>query len=1530
MKVYIADRYKIEDYSLPNKVEDSFLITYISSTGVEENITLVAENGKWTISSNYDVSIIKSGVSVSKEIIKDNDFYQIKFSDLEEIINIYCFEVPTTYYNYSISNKEKITLGRSNADLLYENVNVGSPHFEIVKSNGYWILKDNGSDSIITFVNGKRYHQFVLNLGDVIFVHGLKIIWMDTFIKINNPNNAVKTSLGKHESFKMFGTENKYTPVKETEKGIVLFNDNQLFFHTPRLRSSIEEKEIKIVNPPDKEKDDGPPAILTLGASMMMGISSSITGIITIFNAISGKSNLLKTLSEIVICLSMILGTLLIPVLLNRFQKSRIKKKEKNRQKKYSMYLEEKRKEISDEISKQTKILNENYLTLEQIKKNVIEKNNYVWNRELSDSDFLTVRLGIGTKKANIKIKSQLEEFSLDDDNLKDQVETIVNTPLIMNNVPITVSLVENRVLPLIINNTYSKKQFFINSIMLQLISYYSGKDLKIIVITDENHKSSWEYLKFLPHCCSDDFSTHFFATNEEEMKSLAGFLEQEYNTRLENFSKNENNEEKKIENQNRNMAYLSFEKYYLIITDNYISAKKIKVIDRIINSTLNLGFSLLMIEPTMKNIPSKADKFIEINEANGIISTKDLNDENKNIFIPEVENTDISNYSEILSNIPILSKKDSSSLPTSLNFLEMYKVGKIEQLNILNRWLKNDPTISLSTPLGVNEEGKLFTIDLHEKFHGPHGLIAGATGSGKSEFIITFILSMAINYHPYEVQFVLIDYKGGGLAGAFENRETGVKIPHLIGTITNLDESEMNRTLVSINSELKRRQRAFNEARDSLGESTVDIYKYQQLYREGKVKEPISHLFIISDEFAELKSQQPEFMDQLVSTARIGRSLGVHLILATQKPSGVVNDQIWSNSRFKVCLKVQTAEDSNELLKRPEAASIKETGRFYLQIGYNESFELGQSAWAGAKYNPTDRIIKNIDDSIDFISNDGNIIKKVNDKVQKEQQKDYGDQLTNIVKTLYDISNRENIEFKNLWLPSIPKDIYLANIINKYKFSSNPYQIECIIGEYDDPANQFQDIFKVNLNNGHVYIFGNPGSGKENMLMSMIYSACIYHTSEEVNFYILDFGAETLKVYKNMPHVGDIITVDEKNKVNSLFVMIERQINIRKELFSEFGGNYDSYIKNSGKTLPLIVIALNNYESFLENYNTQNEYFIHQIRDCAKYGIIYILTAVAANSVNGRVKQLFSTKIATQLNDVFDYNYELHAPHGLKPAKFFGRGVAEIKSSAYEFQTANVYLADQINDVIKDTSSKLSNTMKKANKIPVIPETITSETMLPYIDDVTNIPLGYDIYTADIEKYNFVNDKCNYIIGNSLLTETDFTKELIEVLNSVPSIKLRIIDFANSLNNIGNVEYYNGDFTNTIKSIIAEEKSAISTTVYMLIGTSYIKDKVLDEGVEMFEKIFSNLDQYKNSYFILIDNYSSIKKVLKDNWCKTSFDKNSGIWIGTGIDIQTIFTINNLTKNDSSEDFNGLAFSISNKKARIIKTFSKKGSDYY
>lgn len=167
--------------------------------------------------------------------------------------------------------------------------------------------------------------------------------------------------------------------------------------------------------------------------------------------------------------------------------------------------------------------------------------------------------------------------------------------------------------------------------------------------------------------------------------------------------------------------------------------------------------------------------------------------------------------------------------------------------------------------------------------------------------------------------------------------------LPHVVGIITNLEAAQANRALVSIRAELLKRQRLFAE------HGLNHINQYHKLRQQNSDLEPMPHLFLISDEFAELKAEQPDFMNELISIARVGRSLGVHLILATQKPSGVVNDQIWSNSRFKIALKVQDISDSREILHTPDAATLTQVGRAYLQVGNNEIYELFQSAWSGA-----------------------------------------------------------------------------------------------------------------------------------------------------------------------------------------------------------------------------------------------------------------------------------------------------------------------------------------------------------------------------------------------------------------------------------------------------------------------------------------------------------------------------------------------------------------------------------------------------
>ena len=280
-----------------------------------------------------------------------------------------------------------------------------------------------------------------------------------------------------------------------------------------------------------------------------------------------------------------------------------------------------------------------------------------------------------------------------------------------------------------------------------------------------------------------------------DESKEVSTYLERKFKNRQEGLKNAGSEEYKEIKKEK---GYKNFLPYYIIINDNYKNAKNISIINYIIKEELNCGFSLVLLDHSVKNLPNRCDTFVNVLDTESGIFEKDLNNQTQKQFVAEYSNNlNMIHLSVKLANIPVGVNDDNSELPKMLSFLDMYGVSKIEQLNIQNRWENNNPILNLSAPIGVHTNGEMFKLDLHERFHGPHGLIAGSTGSGKSEFIISYILSMAVNYHPNEVQFVLIDYKGGGLAGAFENKDKGIKLPHLVGTITNLDTAEMNRTFV-------------------------------------------------------------------------------------------------------------------------------------------------------------------------------------------------------------------------------------------------------------------------------------------------------------------------------------------------------------------------------------------------------------------------------------------------------------------------------------------------------------------------------------------------------------------------------------------------------------------------------------------------------------------------------------------------------------------------------------------------------------
>lgn len=389
------------------------------------------------------------------------------------------------------------------------------------------------------------------------------------------------------------------------------------------------------------------------------------------------------------------------------------------------------------------------------------------------------------------------------------------------------------------------------------------------------------------------------------------------------------------------------------------------------------------------------------------------------------------------------------SQLTRSITMYEMLDILSADDLDLGKRWEQAQVYKSMAAPLGVKANDEIVYLDISDKgsAHGPHGLVAGTTGSGKSEILQTYVLSMATLFHPHEVGFVIIDFKGGGMANQFKD------LPHLMGTITNIDGREITRSLLSTKAELVKRQTLFAAA------GVNHINDYIKLYKKGEVTQPLPHLIMIVDEFAELKAEYPDFMKEIISAARIGRTLGIHLILATQKPAGVVDNQIWSNSKFKLCLKVQTKEDSNEVIKTPLAAEIKEPGRAYFQVGNNEVFELFQSAFSGAKVTEgsSERPVEL------YELNKWGKRKLVYTNKTSQTREDAPTELEEIVEHVHNYCAAHGIaRLPGICLPPLP-DTLRADRLSRFE-KDICKGIIIPIGMYDDPENQIQGNYEVNF----------------------------------------------------------------------------------------------------------------------------------------------------------------------------------------------------------------------------------------------------------------------------------------------------------------------------------------------------------------------------------------------------------------------------------------------------------------------------------
>lgn len=1367
-----------------------------------ENIELVfsCNDNAWTAicSDNLYFSVGDARKLMTKQLAHGDAFvvkYQESNIDVFKMEFVIDFDERKQKYDryVNISGQQNITIGASeNSDIVVSGIYIKQGDYIQLLRDGERFLINNMNSEYGVYHNGKRAvkgekidNGDFFSIANHFFYFKDNKLWVNTSEKIAVPKMALISS--------------------------EISEPYPMFVRNTRIKTVIDDGLIDILDPPAKPQKSKGNLFMQLFPSFGMLISAGVMAAfggttMIIFGGISAAMSIITAIINI------------------SENKKEYIKNSKDRIEKYKQYIVGKRSEIEYYRMEERKSLESIYISQAEEKRMIRTFSSDLFDRQFGDDDFLCVMLGNGDVKAKRRINFKKQERIEIEDELQMIPEQIYNEYEYIHDAPVVCNFKESNAIG-IVGNEAKRFEIFQN-IVIDLATRHYYTDVQMFFIVEKEHEDKIKWLRFLPHTYNRSIGTRNIVCNDESKNLVFEYLYKELSTR-EQFEQ-------------------TFPHIVVFLYDEY--GFKSHPISRYVSKAKELGVTFVFFGENKAEITVGCDYIIKVEDSKAtLINTSNRTELTEFTYLPSTTK-EIEELIYILA--PIYTEEISleSTLTKKISLFELLNVMSTDDINLKDRWNSTQVYKSMAAPIGVSKTG-IVSLDLHDKAHGPHGLVAGTTGSGKSEILQTYILMMATLYNPNEIGFLIIDFKGGGMVNQFKN------LPHLLGSITNIDGKEINRSLKSIKAELQKRQRLFAEA------DVNHIDKYIQKFKSNKISTPLPHLIIIVDEFAELKAEQPDFMKELISAARIGRSLGVHLILATQKPAGQVDDQIWSNSRFKLCLKVQSKEDSNEVIKSPLAAEIKEPGRAYFQVGNNEIFELFQSAYSGAPEKIDDSRIKefSIYEIIDNGRKNAIFKQKGNKSVETSLT-----QLEVLVNYIAEYCEKENIAvLDNICLPPLPdvvfwneKELSISNFVD--------------IGIYDDPDNQVQASAMLDVANKNTLIIGSSQYGKTNLLQQIIKNITYRTTPKESVFYILDFASMTLKNLEMLNHVGGVVTSTEDEKLKNLFKLLFEEINDRKEKLLVAGvSSFSAYIEAGNKDIPHIYIIIDNITALNELYFQDDDGLLTVIREGISVGISVIVANSQMSGIGYKYIASFANRIGLYCNDSNEYS-SIFDNIALKPEERPGRCVVEIDKRMLECQTYLAFEGEKeyervqtIRKYVEEMNKKYAG--MKARQIPCIPKTLTVDKLVNEYGAKGNtftIPIGL---TYKEVKPFYLN---LYQIGIFGITGRDNYghKNLIRhIINSVKCEKRNIVIFDDVSRKYSEYEKIVNMYTLNIdrveevinrwsielenrynKMLLGEISEASAELLMMVIQNNDVATKIQSD-YDLLEKFNMFFSKYKN-----------------------------------------------------------------------------------
>ncbi|BAC73154.1 cell division protein FtsK [Streptomyces avermitilis] len=715
------------------------------------------------------------------------------------------------------------------------------------------------------------------------------------------------------------------------------------------------------------------------------------------------------------------------------------------------------------------------------------------------------------------------------------------------------------------------------------------------------------------------------------------------------------------------------------------------------------------------------------------------------------------------------------------VDFAELLGIDDVAHLELDQLWAPRGERAFLRVPIGISDSREPVLLDLKESSElgmGPHGLCVGATGSGKSELLRTLVLALVATHPPEDLALVLVDYKGGATFAPFAD------LPHVAGVITNLENQAglVERVHASLAGEVKRRQQVLKDAGN-----VADIGHYAALRAEKRPDlDPLPHLFVVIDEFGELLTAKPDFIDLFLSIGRIGRSIGVHLLLSSQRIEGGKLKGLDTYLSYRLGLRTFSADESRTVLDTTDAFHLPPLPGFgYLKVDTSHYERFKASYVSGGYRGPVQRETEDTGPlALEYQAfNTLGESQSSGPDEPKMRRRETGP--TEMGVLVEQIENADTAPVRQIWLPPLPDAIALDKVAGPLDVGARGMQLakrrgplQVPLGVLDDPTKQWQGQWYLDLTvaGGHAAVIGGPQSGKTTLLRTLALSLSLTHTPQEVGIYGLDLVGGGLQALSGLPHVGGVAGRADRERAGRTIDSVRGMLNQREELFRVH--NIDSLeqlrdLRAAGRLPELasteIVLLIDGFGALRDDFEELDDAVVDILKRGGGYGIHVVAGMLRWNDVRIATQSQFGTRVELRLNDPSESSIDRKLAETLAPEEK-GRILTDGKLFAQVALPRTDGLPDKadLGAVLERTARTVRATWtgEVAQPVRVLPHILEPQLLPGPAAEPRRVPIGLDqTQLAPVLLDLFAHDQHLVIMGDSECGKTNLLKVIADGL---------------------------------------------------------------------------------------------------------------------------------------------------------------------